>query len=199
MHLMRCLIFFTARYQLILLPKHLPGRENLAADHLSRDALSSFGPTGEGRANPNARKPDGSSCATTARLDIGKLERCAAFFFSHGLASSSQKTYRSGENQYIKYCSSDGAAPLPVSEQLLCKFGSYLADKIVRGEVPPNKIGLTRPFPLSSYASSRVHYERNQEGAISKSSWGEGKIVNHPGCYEDDEEDVGTYGVPSRY
>ena len=42
MHLMRCLFFFTARYQLILLLKHLPGRENLAADHLSRDALSSF-------------------------------------------------------------------------------------------------------------------------------------------------------------
>ena len=42
MHLMRCLFFFTARYQLILLPKHLLGRENLAADHLSRDALSSF-------------------------------------------------------------------------------------------------------------------------------------------------------------
>ena len=42
MHLLRCLFFFTARYQLTLLPKHLPGRENVAADHLSRDALSSF-------------------------------------------------------------------------------------------------------------------------------------------------------------
>ena len=42
MHLLRCLFFFTARYQLMLLPKHLPGRENVAADYLSRDALSSF-------------------------------------------------------------------------------------------------------------------------------------------------------------
>ena len=42
MHLMRCLSFFIARCQLVLIPKHLPGRENSAADHLSRDALSSF-------------------------------------------------------------------------------------------------------------------------------------------------------------
>ena len=42
MHLMRCLFFFTALHQLLLLPYHLPGRENTAADHLSRDALFLF-------------------------------------------------------------------------------------------------------------------------------------------------------------
>ena len=42
MHLMRCLFFFTASYQLILIPKHLPGKQNVAADYLSRDALPSF-------------------------------------------------------------------------------------------------------------------------------------------------------------
>lgn len=42
MHLMRCLFFFVAHYQLVLLPAHIPGKENVAADHLSRDALSSF-------------------------------------------------------------------------------------------------------------------------------------------------------------
>ena len=42
MHLMRCLFFFTASHQIVLLPCHLPGRLNVAADHLSRDALPSF-------------------------------------------------------------------------------------------------------------------------------------------------------------
>lgn len=42
MHLMRCLFFFTAAHQLVLAPMHLPGRENAAADHLSRNALSLF-------------------------------------------------------------------------------------------------------------------------------------------------------------
>lgn len=42
MHLMRCLFFFTARYQIVLVPAHIPGKLNVAADYLSRDALSSF-------------------------------------------------------------------------------------------------------------------------------------------------------------
>jgi hypothetical protein len=42
MHLMRCLFFFTAAYNLVLEPRHVLGRENTAADYLSRDALSSF-------------------------------------------------------------------------------------------------------------------------------------------------------------
>ena len=42
MHLMRCLFFFVAHYQLVLAPAHIPGKQNEAADHLSRDALSSF-------------------------------------------------------------------------------------------------------------------------------------------------------------
>lgn len=36
MHLMRCLFFFMARYQLELHPEHLPGHLNTAADSLSR-------------------------------------------------------------------------------------------------------------------------------------------------------------------
>ena len=42
MHLMRCLFFFTAIHQLFIVPQHVPGKENTAADRLSRDALSSF-------------------------------------------------------------------------------------------------------------------------------------------------------------
>ena len=42
MHLMHCLFFFTAAHQLQLAPMHLPGRENAAADHLSRTALQYF-------------------------------------------------------------------------------------------------------------------------------------------------------------
>ena len=42
MHLMRCLFFFVAHYELVLSPKHIPGKLNEAADNLSRDSLSSF-------------------------------------------------------------------------------------------------------------------------------------------------------------
>ena len=42
MHLMRCLFFFTAYHQLLLEPVHLPGKQNEAADSLSRDDLTCF-------------------------------------------------------------------------------------------------------------------------------------------------------------
>jgi hypothetical protein len=125
MHLMRCLFFFTVRYQLILLPKHLPGRENLAADHLSRDALSFRQVVPHAKVEPTLL-PE-SRRVTASRLDIGELERRVAFFFSHGLAS--QKTYRSEENQYIKFCSSAGAAPLPVTEQ---QFANLCLTKLTK-------------------------------------------------------------------
>ena len=42
MHLMRCLSFFMAQFAIIVRAEHLPGRENVAADALSRDRLALF-------------------------------------------------------------------------------------------------------------------------------------------------------------
>ena len=42
MHLMRCLSFFLARWEVSLVCRHIPGVENGAADALSRDDLPSF-------------------------------------------------------------------------------------------------------------------------------------------------------------
>ena len=42
MHLMRCLSFFLARWNVSLVCRHIPGSQNSAADALSRNALPSF-------------------------------------------------------------------------------------------------------------------------------------------------------------
>ena len=42
MHLMRCLFFFVAHYQLVLSPVIILEKQNEAADDLSGDSLSSF-------------------------------------------------------------------------------------------------------------------------------------------------------------
>lgn len=42
MHLMRCLSFFLAQWDVTLVCQHIPGVENNAADALSRDSLSLF-------------------------------------------------------------------------------------------------------------------------------------------------------------
>ena len=41
---------------------------------------------------------------------------------------SSQHTYKSGEKRFLCFCDSCHVTPLPVSEDVLCKFVSHLAD-----------------------------------------------------------------------
>ena len=57
------------------------------------------------------------------------MESRAAFYFANGLAASSQKTYKSGENRYLSFCTKLQCLPLPLTESTLCKFVSYLADE----------------------------------------------------------------------
>ena len=42
MHLMRCLSFFLAEFNIVLVGQHIPGSQNGAADALSRDRLPLF-------------------------------------------------------------------------------------------------------------------------------------------------------------
>ena len=42
MHLIHCLTFFLSHINIILFAEHLPGKDNVAADALSRDNIPSF-------------------------------------------------------------------------------------------------------------------------------------------------------------
>ena len=81
---------------------------------------------GEGTACAAPRGAPGSTRRSPAGLDISDLEKRAAAYFQKGLADSSHRTYRSGENRYLRFCQLYDCAPLPVSEDSLCKFVSYL-------------------------------------------------------------------------
>lgn len=59
-------------------------------------------------------------------MDISDLEKRAEAYFHKGLADSSHRTYKSGENRYLRFCQLCDCAPLPVSEENLCKFVTYL-------------------------------------------------------------------------
>ena len=60
MHLMRCLFFFVAVYQVYLEPVHLPGVRNEAADALSRDNVPRF----------MQLVPDANPSASPVRVDL---------------------------------------------------------------------------------------------------------------------------------
>ena len=49
-------------------------------------------------------------------------------FFTKGLAASTQRSYRSGQNRYLQFCRKGNLQPLPTSETTLCRFVSYLAE-----------------------------------------------------------------------
>ena len=50
------------------------------------------------------------------RLDVEQLEDSVRKYFKLGLAPSTQHTYKSGKERYLKFCQLAGALPLPVCE-----------------------------------------------------------------------------------
>ena len=74
-----------------------------------------------------------SANTPTAGLDLSHLEGLVQFYFSKGLASSTQRTYRAGQNRFLKFCQENNVStPLPLSEDLLCSFVAVLADQGLR-------------------------------------------------------------------
>ena len=67
-----------------------------------------------------------TSAAQSARLDLSLLDPAVQQLFSAGLANSTKKSYQSGANRYIRFCSLFGITPYPTSEWSLSYFVGYL-------------------------------------------------------------------------
>ena len=83
-----------------------------------------------GRTVPNTN-PSGtprSPRTVRAKLDMQELDR-AVDFFQNGLAPSTRRTYNSAKKRYLAFCKDKDLPAIPVSEQQLCRFVSYLANK----------------------------------------------------------------------
>ena len=130
MHLLRCLFFFEASFNFSVSGPYLPGRLNELADDLPQDCLSSFLQKTPHAipANASASVATGPSARIQAGLDLTELERDVQYHFESCLATSTQKTYRSGISKFNQFCIMYNIAdPLPVSQSLLCSYVVYLA------------------------------------------------------------------------
>ena len=68
-----------------------------------------------------------------------KLESLVQHYFAKGLAPSTQRTYNSAQEWFLKLCCDGAFTPLPVTQSLLCAFVSYLADqKLKHGTIKVN-------------------------------------------------------------
>ena len=155
----------------------------------------------KGTANPVRGKVDGSTSDAAARLDLGELESSAALYFAKGLADSTQKTYRAGENRFIHFCQLVGASPLPVSEGLLCKFVTYLARQGLKHRSLKTYLSGVRYWqirsgyldPFHNSHMPRLDYTMKGIKRVEAQTSGgqEGMPPHYPATAEEDEDSVG--------
>ena len=80
---------------------------------------------------PGPHRATGQAPAGTgsgsARLDSNELDQFTHHLFLKGLASSTQRAYRSAQKRYGDFCARDGRQAVPASEEGLCRFVARLA------------------------------------------------------------------------
>ena len=127
MHLARVLQFLAARHGFFIVASHIAGSTNSTADALSRLVLSAeFLHSLQLDPAPALWKPgllrwleepQWTSYNWRALLPSWRTE----------LASSTCRTYASGQKSYFSFCSRARLAPLPSRESILCLFVAWLA------------------------------------------------------------------------
>ena len=126
MHLLRCLHFYLAQFDIRVVTRHIAGAENTAADALSRDNLEVFF-----QLNPQAKKHPSPGAADTSspRLALANLEETLSGYLAQSIAPSTLRTYQSGQRRFLRFCTDSGRQPLPLSEHTLCLFVAHLASQ----------------------------------------------------------------------
>ena len=129
MHLVECLAFIKAKFNVDLVASHIKGKLNTLADALSRNfnKVSCSAPTGSRGARRDTSPIARSSAGTEARLDIPELGTAVEFYFHNGLADSTRKTYASAQKKFKEFCSEQGLLPASASEPTLCHYVAHLA------------------------------------------------------------------------
>ena len=51
-------------------------------------------------------------------------------FLDNRISRATQAVYKSGWNQYLKFCSSIGQPPLPLTEHTLCRFAAVISESV---------------------------------------------------------------------
>lgn len=77
---------------------------------------------------------------SVGQLDTSLLEDRCRHFLVHGLASSTRKSYASGQKKFYEFCIQAGklhptGSPCPADEWTLCLFVSFLASSIQHSSI----------------------------------------------------------------
>lgn len=80
-----------------------------------------------------------------------KLGKSLQSYYLQGLAKSTQKTYTSAKSRFLTFCSQACTSPLPLSENVLCFYVSYLADEGLAHATIKSLISIRMP-PLTYFS-----------------------------------------------
>ena len=67
----------------------------------------------------------------------------------HGLASSRRKSYNSAKSRFIKFCMASNTVPVPVCENQLCFYVSYLANEGLAHQTIKSYLSAIRHLQIS--------------------------------------------------
>ena len=123
MHLLRCLFFIRAPFQINLWATHIPGIENTLADAISRDNLPVLYSQVPESVNCRSPVPLPLISLLSGGFDLSRLDGTVQQQFSSGLTPATRRNYQSGSNRFMNYCSQFGvSSPYPPSEVTFCSF-----------------------------------------------------------------------------
>ena len=116
MHLLRCMHYFSAQFDINSSVEHVKGSLNTAADALSHNSWQAFF-----QAVPSATQDShtitigtvGTGCDSATGLEVSWLEKQAMAFMWRGLAPPTTKSYLSAQRSF---CNQLKIVPLPAQE-----------------------------------------------------------------------------------
>ncbi len=82
-------------------------------------------------------------------MDVDQLAQAVRFYFNHALAPSTQRTYQSAKNRYLKFCMRGSLSPIPVGENTLCLFVAFLAEEKVAHRSIKSYLSAVRHLQIS--------------------------------------------------
>ena len=111
---------------MLLTIDHVPGVENAAADALSRDNYDSF----------RLQMPSAHACPTPIPEELVQLLVHQRPYWTSKNWTALRPFFckrfsplRSAPNRFLKFCKDGNFRPIPMSEVLLCRYVSFLANQ----------------------------------------------------------------------
>ena len=129
--MLRCLFFICARHQFTIVAKHTPGKDNVAADAISRNNMQLFhSQVPHAASAPMPVPPLAGRSGTdqqSNRLALARLDQLVQFYFKQALAPATARSYETAKKRYLIFCESVQLPSVPASEAVLLRFVAALA------------------------------------------------------------------------